>query len=63
MITTILWPAIVSALLPMPLREIIRKLPRIAASLVKSTPTYQRQVDNYRHRYALDPPLCAAEIY
>ena len=41
-------------------REIIRKLPRIAASLAKSTATYQRQIDNYRHRYALDPPLCAA---
>jgi hypothetical protein len=60
MITTILWPAIVSSFPPMPLREIIRKLLRIAASLAKSTATYQRQIDNYRHRYALDPPLCAA---
>ena len=48
MIATILWRSIVSAILPMSLREIVQKLPQIADRLVKLAGNPKHQVDMYR---------------
>jgi hypothetical protein len=54
MVATILWPAIVNAILPMSLREIIRQLPDIAGRLARMAGSDVRKVDAYRVRYQPD---------
>jgi hypothetical protein len=51
MVTTILWPAILNAILPMSLREIIRLLPEIAERLARLAGGAARKVAGYRARY------------
>jgi hypothetical protein len=61
-ITTILWPAIVGALLPLELAELIDRLPRLIARLAALDAVGQdrapddrsrpRQVDTFRASYA-----------
>jgi hypothetical protein len=51
MIATILWRSIVSAIIPLSLREIIRKLPEIAARLVTLVGNPKYQVDKYREKH------------
>ena len=62
MITTILWRAIVAAILPMSLRDIISKLPQIAERLARLTGYTKRQLDNYRQRHRIRPHELAIEI-
>jgi hypothetical protein len=51
MIVTILWPAIVAAILPMHLVHIIATLPLIAERLVSSTDHSQYQIAKYQARH------------
>lgn len=51
MVTTILWPAIVNAILPMSLLEIIRLLPEISERLTRLAGRIVRKVDDYRASY------------
>jgi hypothetical protein len=60
MIVTILWRSIVSAIMPMSLRDIIQKLPQIADRLVKSSGYPEHQLDKYRVKH--QPKTCGACI-
>jgi hypothetical protein len=51
MIATILWRSIVSAIMPMTLRDIIQKLPQIADRLIKMAGYPKHQVENYRAKH------------
>jgi len=51
MIATILWRSIVSAIIPLSLKEIIRKLPDIAARLTTLVGYRKHQIDKYREKY------------
>jgi hypothetical protein len=51
-ITSVLWPMIIAAILPMGLHETIRDLPKIAYELdALDDDTYVRQVDRFRDRF------------
>jgi hypothetical protein len=55
-IATILWRSIISAIIPMSLKEIIRKLPQIAERLAEMTGHQKHQVDKYRAKYKTNTP-------
>jgi hypothetical protein len=55
MIVTILWRAIVAAILPMRLIQIIATLPLIAERLVRSTGHSQYQIAKYQARHTAVP--------
>ena len=51
MVATILWRSIVSAIMPMSLRDIIQKLPQIADRLAKLAGYPKHQVHKYRAKH------------
>jgi hypothetical protein len=51
MLTTMLWPTMLRAILPLSLRELIRELPDIARRLIRMTRNGDGQLDEYRERY------------
>lgn len=59
MITTILWPAIVAAIIPLSLQATIGALPKIAERLAKLSYGAPRQIDAYQIRYSNVPTTLA----
>jgi hypothetical protein len=58
MVTSLLWPSIIAALLPLRLQDILRLLPRLARRLAELTGRVIRQVEAFRQNFCPD----AAEV-